>query len=173
MGDEDKTKIKHHDLDQVWTRIDEMKTDWADTNSELSSVVSSVAGMQSEMREMGRDLRTFISRPQKETDYKSIIMIALSIAVMAGGLVAATIAPMNSILAKHDMQILKELEESANHRYLAGRRDGKLDAMEKVIHEFVLDTHSRLMTLEKTCAGAGSTVEAHGKQLDELVRSCP
>lgn len=131
-----------HDMESVWTNIRQTQNQVSGMEAKLDIVIDGQTQTQ-------RTINSILTKPQPVTDYKGIIVIALAVAGMAGALVAATIRPINNLVAKHDGQIMKELEESAGHRKAAGEILGKQQAMETILTEFINDTHRRLLAEEE------------------------
>ena len=149
MGEESPT----HDIENLWSNQ-------RAADQRLSSLEATVGAMADDVRRGNDMIGTLLTKPKENFDWKGVILISLAVAGMAGGLVAATIAPMSASLRKHDNQIMNELTASADHRYNAGVRDGKLESIEIVIEKFMDTTHERLIGLEKETASYSSTVDA-------------
>ena len=142
-----------HDIESLWTNQRKTEAEVAEQGAKLDSLLTGQDRLESTINRM-------LTAPKESFDFKGVILIALAVAGMAGGLVAATIAPMSASLRKHDNQIMNELMASADHRYKAGMRDGKLLSIELVIEKFMDTTHARLIGLEHETASSSSTIDA-------------
>ena len=142
-----------HDIESLWTNQRKTEAEVAEQGAKLDILLSGQSRLENTINQM-------LTKPQESFDWKGVIIIALAVAGMAGGLVAATIAPIASTTRKHDQQIMAELKASADHRYKAGARDGKLASIEIVIEKFMDTTHERLIGLEHETASYSSTVDA-------------
>ena len=142
-----------HDIESLWTNQRKTEAEVAEQGAKLDILLSGQTRLETTINRM-------LTAPRESFDFKGVILIALAVAGMAGGLVAATIAPMSASLRKHDQQIMNELSASANHRYKAGLRDGKLLSIETVIEKFMDTTHARLLDLEHHTSSCAATVES-------------
>ena len=150
MGSEDEGP--KHDIENLWSNQ-------RATDQRLSSLEATVGAMADDVRR-GNDMTAkLLTKPHESFDWKGVIIIALAVAGMAGGLVAATIAPISATVRKHDTQLVTELVASAEHRYKAGVRDGKLESMETVVGAFIETTHDRLIDLEGCASSASAKQE--------------
>ena len=135
-----------HSLDQVWTNI--------------RTTQNQVAGMEAKIDSLISAVNMITSRPSKETNWIGIGSLIVALIVVVGTYVNARFIPVESIMEKHDRSLMEELKSSADHRYKAGVRDGKLATIETVLMKFVDVTHTRLIELEEGQASTEATQNA-------------
>ena len=156
MPDEPESKHKEHkhDIEAVWSNLRTTQNQVASMGAKLDTLVDSV--------------NMLISKPHKETNWIGVGSLIVALILVVGTYVQARFDPIETIVAKHDTQILAELEASAEHRYNAGERNGKIEAMSTVIEEYIKTSHERLLLLERESASCEATMNAMGKWLSAV-----
>ena len=142
--------VEHHDIDTIWKEIKSLERGYSEISSITSGMKSAMDAFGTQMEDIKDALSALSNKPQEKTNWVGIATMTLGMFALAGALVASTVSPISATVAKHDYQMTKELESSAEHRYNAGVRDGKLESMETVLTKFIDDTQSRLLANEKT-----------------------
>lgn len=130
-----------HDIENLWTNQ-------RATDNRVAGMESTVDAMANDVRAIGTTLQQLLTKPHESFDWKGVIIICLAVAGMAGGLVAATIAPISSSVRKQDILWTTSLQNAANLRFEAGKREGKVEALSEVSKEMFNDLHARMLNVE-------------------------
>ena len=141
MSEEQNNQVEKHDLDQVWTRVDSMQ-------SAIVTTQNDVAGMAAKLDSVALGLNQLLSRRPEKTNWAAVGALVVSIVVASGILINTRFLPVEASLKKLDTMASEELVASADHRYNAGVRDGKIESLATISTEMFTDLHDRVLDAE-------------------------